>query len=72
MTGYADAITRETEYDASLIEGWMRLEHGTLDALDARQFRESIRTAEACIDMAGIADSRALAASYGLATKGEQ
>ena len=47
-----------------LIEAWMRLEHGTLDALSPSAFAEEARIAVACVDLnPGLA--RAVAASYG-------
>lgn len=51
---------------AAQVEAFMRLEHSTLDGLDARVFRAEVRTAAACVEAAGPADSAALASSFGL------
>jgi hypothetical protein len=48
---YEDAIRRGvaaagfTDVDAFQVECWMRLEHGTLDALSAARFREEVAIA---------------------------
>ena len=47
-------------------EAWMRLEHGTLDALSPEQFQREVEIALACIAAGPLADSEALANSYGL------
>lgn len=52
------------------VEGWMRCERGTLDALDARTFAREVKAAVACIDQTSTADSERLAASYGLRAPG--
>lgn len=53
-------------YDPRHIEAWMRIEHGTLDALSKSQFRSEVRIACECIDHAPAIDSEELANSYGL------
>ena len=52
--------------DPRHVEAWMRLEHGCLDGLSAQQFTEEVTTALACIAAGPLADSEALAASFGL------
>jgi len=47
-------------------EAWMRLEHGTLDALSPDQFQREVEIALACIAAGPLADSESLAQSYGL------
>lgn len=49
-----------------IIEAWMRVEHGTLDALTARQFREEVVIATFCARDAGDDANERLARSYGL------
>ena len=49
----------------ALIEGWMRLEHGCMDGLDARTFSREVRIAIDCFDEDPEASDR-LARSYGL------
>lgn len=53
-------------YDIAHVEAWMRLEHGTLDALSPERFREEVVIACRCIAAAPIGESDALAQSYGL------
>jgi truncated hemoglobin YjbI len=48
------------------IEAWMRVEHGTLDALSPAQFRDEVLVAVACARASTSAENDALAASYGL------
>ncbi len=52
-------------YSPRLIEGWMRSEHGTLDALTPEQFRQEVEVACQLIDR-NPALSETLAESYGL------
>lgn len=54
------------KYDPRHVEAYMRLEHGTLDGLSARQFDDEVETSRQCIDAGGTADAEALALSYGL------
>ena len=73
MKGYQQLI-RETmarlgrigAADPRLIEAWMRLEHGCLDGLSASQFTSEVEIALQCIEAGPLADSEALAQSYGL------
>ncbi len=52
--------------DPRHVEGWMRLEHPTLDGLSHAQFDVEVRIALECVAAAPLADSEALATSYGL------
>lgn len=52
--------------DPRHIEGWLRLEHGCLDGLSAGQFQSEVEIALQCIAAGPLADSEALANSYGL------
>lgn len=52
--------------DPRHVEGWMRLEHGCLDGLSRSQFDAEVKIALECIAAGPLADSEALAASYGL------
>jgi hypothetical protein len=47
------------------IEGWMRLECGTLDALGHSRFASEVAAAVECIDIDSVASAR-LAESFGL------
>jgi hypothetical protein len=53
-------------YDPRHIEGYMRLEHGTLDGLSRKQRREEIEISRQCVDHGGIINAETLARSYGL------
>ncbi len=48
------------------IEAWMRIEHGTLDALSRAQFDREVRIAIGCALTSSPAENDALAASFGL------
>lgn len=63
---YRTRIETLTAHDPRHIEAWMRLEHGTLDHLDAARFESEVCTANACVTEAGKDESEALALSYGL------
>lgn len=52
--------------DPRHVEGWMRLEFGTLDHLSKERFRLEVELAVQCIEEAGVKDSEELALSYGL------
>lgn len=54
------------KYDPRHVEAYMRLEHGTLDGLSARQFNAEVEVSRQCIDAGGSADAESLALSYGL------
>jgi hypothetical protein len=60
------AIGEIAAADPRHIEAWMRLEHGTLDALSPAGFRSEVKTALACVREAGTAESERLAASLGV------
>jgi hypothetical protein len=47
-------------------EAWMRLEHGTLDALSSTAFVGEVIAAARCTVQAGAEHSDALASSFGL------
>ena len=76
MSGYYQQMIREhlaavghLGVDPRWVEGWMRLEHGTLDALSARQFRAEVKTAAECVAASTAAVNEDLAASYGLVAR---
>lgn len=52
--------------DPRHVEGWLRLEHPTLDSLSRSQFDAEVRIAIECIAAGPLADSEALATSMGL------
>lgn len=73
MSAYRDMIReamakagRVGAADPRHIEGWMRLEHGTLDGLSAAQLASEVKIALECIEAGPLADSESLASSYGL------
>ena len=73
MSHYQDVIRQEMARmgrvgaaDPRHVEAWMRLEHGTLDALSPRQFDTEITIALDCIAAGPISDSEQLAESMGL------
>lgn len=53
-------------YDPHDVEAWMRVEHGTLDALIPAAFRAEVAAACACIDASPRDETAALRASFGL------
>lgn len=53
-------------HEPRVVEAWMRLEHGTLDALSKAAFRREVATAIACADASTPAENQSLATSYGL------
>jgi len=53
------------------VEAYMRLEHGTLDALSPAQFRAEVETAAACVLASSDSDNARLAWSFGLGPKPE-
>ena len=57
---------RTSDVAPRLVEAWMRLEHPTLDGVSAAEFEREIDEALECIRAAGLDDSEALAASFGL------
>lgn len=52
--------------DPRHVEAWMRLEHGCLDGLSRQQFTDEVTIALECVAAGPLADSEALATSYGL------
>ena len=72
MNTYQQSIKKELselgreEIDSRHIEAYMRLEHGTLDALSKKQFEEEIFICAACVDASTYVENEALARSYGL------
>lgn len=52
--------------DPRHVEGWMRLERGTLDALSPAQFRAEVEIALRCIAVASTTENESLAESFGL------
>jgi len=52
--------------DPRWVEGWMRLEHSTLDGLSRSRFTDEVKTALGCIASAGTSESEQLAQSFGL------
>ena len=67
MSSYATLIRPlAPEYDPAHVEAWMRLEHDTLDALDATRFASEVKAAVACVLEAGTEQTDQLARSYGL------
>ncbi len=63
---YATRIAELSMYDPRLVEAWMRLEHGTLDALTPERFEHEVCAANDCVHMHGAKISEELARSYGL------
>ena len=64
---YAGVIGRlAPDCDPAHVEAWMRVEHPTLDGLDAVRFTREVAVAVECIRHAGLAESDKLAHSYGL------
>ena len=54
------------KYDPRHIEGYIRLEHSTLDGLSRNKFRAEIEASRQCIDYEGCNIAEELARSYGL------
>jgi len=52
--------------DPRHVEAWMRLEHSTLDWMDAARFRSEVRIAVECIRAASAEQTSDLARSLGL------
>jgi len=53
-------------YDPRHVEAYMRIGHGTLDALSRSQFMQEVRIACGCIDEVGIEAAESCAISMGL------
>lgn len=56
-------------YDPRHVEAYMRIGHGTLDALSRSQFMQEVRIACGCIDEVGIEAAESCAISMGLQTR---
>lgn len=54
------------QYDPRHIEAYMRLEHGTLDSLNPRQFAQEVTIGMECIKADGTQNAEACARSFGL------
>ena len=54
------------KYDPRHIEAFMRLEHGTLDALSPAKFRAEVAICAECVDEGGTLGAEDLAKSFGL------
>jgi len=52
--------------DPRHIEGYMRLQYGTLDGLSCEQFDKEVEICTACIKEGGVENAESLAVSYGL------
>jgi hypothetical protein len=59
-------MMNRSDVNPAHIEAWMRLEHGTLDALSARAFAREVAICVDLVDEAGLDRSDELAMSYGL------
>lgn len=76
MSLYAKVITDQlaklnrSDIDPRHVEGYMRCEHGTLDALSRAKFNREVQIAVALIEQDGLDTAEALALSYGLRKQG--
>lgn len=66
MSLYQERISALTDQEPRYVEAWMRLEHGTLDALTPERFESEVCIANACIAASTVKQSEELARSYGL------
>jgi len=66
MTAYTKIIKENSNYNPRHIEGFIRLQYGTLDHLSREEFKQEIMIAETSIDNAGLKESEELAISFGL------
>lgn len=66
MIGVRLAGLGRSDVNPAHVEGWMRLEKGTLDNMSRDQFTDEVKMAVACIDASTPAENDSLAASYGL------
>jgi hypothetical protein len=72
MRTYQEIITMVAEsmgrpdVDPRHIEGYMRVEHSTLDGLSSRQFRNEVEIGIACVDADGPINAERNAQSFGL------
>ena len=58
--------TNHAEIDPRHVEGYMRLEHSTLDGLSSAQFKKEVFISIACIKEGGIDMAESNAKSFGL------
>lgn len=65
ITGILKKMGR-SDVDPRHVEGWMRCEHSTLDALSPTAFKKEVKIAVQCIDGPEGDVSETLAKSYGL------
>lgn len=71
-TGYFDLIRKEIVAQGKIgidprhVEAFMRLEHGTLDALSEKQFKNEVSICIQCVEQGGIDNAESLAQSYNL------
>lgn len=63
---YRQLISTMTTVEPRYIEAWMRLEHGTLDALSPSQFHAEVMQATECVKASSRRENESLAKSYGL------
>jgi hypothetical protein len=71
MSIYKSIIERlardiDVDVDPRHVEGYMRLQYGTLDHLSAETFKEEIYLSQELIKAEGIAAAESCARSYGL------
>jgi hypothetical protein len=55
-----------TGYDPRHIEAFMRLEHGTLDAMSHEQFEREVEASRICVKSVSYEASEHLAKSFGI------
>lgn len=60
------AERRQLDFDPRHVEAWIRAEHGALDGMSLPRFRREVALGVACIREAGVAESEALAVSFGI------
>jgi hypothetical protein len=54
------------EVDPRHVEGYMRIQHSTLDALSAKKFRSEVIVCVGCVDIDGIENAEKIAILFGL------
>ena len=59
-------VYKRTDIDPRHVEGYMRLQHSTLDGLSKKQFAEEVEIGIMCVDMDGIKNAEQNALSYAL------
>lgn len=65
ITMVAESMGR-SDVDPRHIEGYMRVEHSTLDGLSSKQFRREVEIGIACVDADGYINAERNARSFGL------